>query len=132
MGRRLKELEQPGRLTLKPASLAMRKQSPTAATVWPRFVSRATSSYVLCSPISKLQRQVVQCLVTGEPITQPAKLAGRPIEGRTLQRRRRWAVRKGLQIFLKHKNPETCFNRPAARQKQSALCVGGGGSQRRV
>ena len=29
---------------LKPASFASRKQSPTAATVCPRFVSRATSS----------------------------------------------------------------------------------------
>lgn len=33
--------------TLKPASLAKQKQSATAATVWPLFVSRATSSYVL-------------------------------------------------------------------------------------
>ena len=38
--------------TLKPASLARRKQVPTAATVWPRLVSRATSSYVDCSPSS--------------------------------------------------------------------------------
>lgn len=35
----------------------MRKQSPTEATVWPRFVSRATSSYVLCSPTSSLRGQ---------------------------------------------------------------------------
>ena len=39
--------------TLKPAFLARRKQVPTAATVCPRLVSRATSSYVLCRPISK-------------------------------------------------------------------------------
>ena len=41
-------------ITLKPAFLARWKQSPTAATVCPLLVSLATSSKMLCRPISSL------------------------------------------------------------------------------
>lgn len=40
--------------TLKPHSLASSKALQTAATVWPRLVSRATSSKMDCTPISIL------------------------------------------------------------------------------
>lgn len=38
--------------TLKPQSLARENEWHTAPTVWPRLVSRATSSYTLWTPIS--------------------------------------------------------------------------------
>jgi hypothetical protein len=52
---------------LKPQSLASWNELHTACTVWPRFVSRATSSYTLCTPA---QHMIVMSMTRTDPRTR--------------------------------------------------------------
>ncbi len=70
---------------MKPAFLASRKQVPTAATVCPRLVSRATSSYVLCRPISS--RVQPYASICAAPPARPHGVPGPAMPGAARQGR---------------------------------------------